>query len=57
MVIFLIIFAIGIAVLLAVQAMDIECQRPRPRSTKTVPSRATPAATGLRTFNAIRAAR
>jgi len=54
---FLIILALGIAALLAVQAMDVECQRPRRRAVKTAPTRATNGATGLRVFNAIRAAR
>ncbi len=54
---FIIILALGVAALLAVQAMDVECQRPRRPAVKMAPTRATNGATGLRVFNAIRATR
>lgn len=58
---FLIIFAIGFALLLAVQALDIECERPRrpaskPASAK-VPGRTAPAINRRRSLSAIRVAR
>ncbi len=58
---FLIIFAIGFALLLVVQALDIECERPRQIASKSAagkaPGRATPAISRRLNFTAIRAAR